>query len=150
MVRAVIQRVTRAEVVVKGQCVGAIAAGLVVLLGIAVGDSKRDATYLANKIINLRIFEDGDGRMNRSLLSTGGELLAVSQFTLLGDCRKGRRPSFSNAAAPKEAEHLYHMFVQASRAAGVKVETGQFRTEMMVKIHNQGPVTLVLDSRKEE
>ncbi|HHT70574.1 MAG TPA: D-tyrosyl-tRNA(Tyr) deacylase [Firmicutes bacterium] len=148
--RAVIQRAKKAQVTVEGRVVGTIGPGLVVLLGVAVGDIEKDAIYLVDKITNLRIFEDEAGKMNHSLLDTGGELLVVSQFTLLGDCQKGRRPSFVKAAPPEEAEPLYEIFVNAARAAGVKVGTGEFRTEMLVEIHNHGPVTLTLESRREE
>ena len=116
--RAVIQRAKKAQVTVEGRVVGTIGPGLVVLLGVAVGDTEKDAIYLVDKIINLRIFEDEAGKMNHSLLDTGGELLVVSQFTLLGDCQKGRRPSFVKAAPPEEAEPLYEIFVNAARAAG--------------------------------
>ncbi|NLG86456.1 MAG: D-tyrosyl-tRNA(Tyr) deacylase [Firmicutes bacterium] len=146
--RAVIQRVQKAQVMVRGEVVGSIGAGLVVLLGVAVGDTTKDAAFLAEKIVNLRIFEDDTGKLNRSLLDTGGQVLAVSQFTLLGNCQKGRRPSFVEAAPPEEAEPLYEDFVQAVRSAGVQVATGIFRTEMLVEIHNQGPVTLILESRR--
>lgn len=148
--RAVLQRVKKAQVTVDKTVVGAIGPGLVVLLGVAVGDSAEDAAYLAEKTVNLRIFEDEAGKLNRSLLDVGGEVLAVSQFTLLGDCRKGRRPSFVQAAAPEIAEPLYEKYVDALKRAGVRVATGVFRTEMLVEIHNHGPVTLILDSRRED
>ncbi|HHY92899.1 MAG TPA: D-tyrosyl-tRNA(Tyr) deacylase, partial [Firmicutes bacterium] len=141
--RAVLQRVTQAKVSVNGQVVGAIGPGLVVLLGVAAGDTAADAAFLAEKTINLRIFEDEAGKLNLSLLDTGGEILAVSQFTLLADCRKGRRPSFVAAAAPELAEPLYEEYVAALKQAGVRVATGVFRTEMLVEIHNHGPVTLI-------
>jgi D-tyrosyl-tRNA(Tyr) deacylase len=126
--------------------VGQIGSGLLVLLGVAKGDTAKDADYLANKIINLRIFEDEDRKMNRSLLETGGELLAVSQFTLLADCRKGRRPSFIEAAEPEKATDLYETFVNMVRAKGVAVQTGRFRAIMEVALINDGPVTIIIDS----
>jgi len=147
--RAVIQRVKKAQVTVNGEVTGTIGEGLVVLLGVAKGDTEKDATYLADKIINLRVFEDEEGKLNRSLLDVGGQILAVSQFTLLGDCRKGRRPSFGNAAVPEEAEPLYNVFVNAIKDADINVATGVFRTEMVVEIHNDGPVTLIIESRRE-
>lgn len=147
--RAVVQRVKKAKVTVNGKEAGAIGPGLVVLLGVAVPDTEKDAIYLADKVVNLRIFEDEAGKMNLSLLDTGGAALVVSQFTLLGNCQKGRRPSFVEAAAPEEAENLYEVFVNAVRAAGVNASTGVFRTEMLVEIHNHGPVTLILESRRE-
>ena len=146
--RAVVQRVSSAHVAVDGQTVGAIGAGLVVLLGVAEGDSGADVTYMADKIVNLRIFEDAAGKMNRSLLETGGALLAVSQFTLLGDCRKGRRPSFIEAARPEEGKRLYDAFCDAVRTFGVRVETGRFQAMMQVALVNDGPVTILVDSRK--
>lgn len=146
--RAVVQRVKQSEVKVDGQTVGAIGAGLLVLLGVADGDTDADAKALADKCVDLRIFDDGEGKMNLSLEQFDGQLLAVSQFTLLGDCRKGRRPSFVAAAAPEEAERLYECYVQAVRDRGIHVETGQFRAMMDVQLVNWGPVTLLLDSRK--
>lgn len=146
--RAVVQRVTRSSVAVDDQIVGAINKGLMVLLGVEHGDDEKDMTYMVDKIVNLRIFEDEDGKMNRSLIDEQGELLAVSQFTLLGDARKGKRPSFSNAARPDEANDLYEQFVEKARSLGVKVETGQFQAHMMVDILNDGPVTLLIDSKK--
>lgn len=146
--RAVVQRVTRSSVAVDDQIVGAISKGLMVLLGVEHGDDEKDMTYMVDKIVNLRIFEDEDGKMNRSLIDEQGELLAVSQFTLLGDARKGKRPSFSNAARPDEANDLYEQFVEKARSLGVKVETGQFQAHMMVDILNDGPVTLLIDSKK--
>lgn len=147
--RACIQRVSQAQVSVANEVVGQIGAGLLVLLGVAEGDGEPDALQLAAKIVELRIFEDADGKMNRSLLEIGGAALIVSQFTLLGDCRKGRRPSYSTAAAPEVAERLYERFVEAVRAAGVEVAIGQFRQHMEVSLTNSGPVTLLLDSRKQ-
>lgn len=145
--RAVVQRVSESSVSVAGRVVGAIGPGLLVLLGVAQGDTRQDADYLADKIVQLRIFEDETGKMNRSLLETGGALLVVSQFTLLGDCRKGRRPSFAGAAPPETAEALYEHFAAQVRAKGVPVATGQFRAMIKVHIINDGPVTLVIDSR---
>jgi D-tyrosyl-tRNA(Tyr) deacylase len=144
---ACIQRVTEASVTIDGQVVGRIGQGLVVLLGVATGDTEKDAQQLAHKICELRIFEDDDGKMNRALLDVGGRLLAVSQFTLLADCRKGRRPSFIGAAPPQEAERLYEVFVAAVRSQGVHTETGRFRAMMQVALVNDGPVTILLDTR---
>jgi D-tyrosyl-tRNA(Tyr) deacylase len=146
--RAVLQRVTRASVRVEGSTVGEIACGLVVLLGVARDDTDADAGYLVEKIASLRIFDDADGRMNVSVAESNGALLVVSQFTLYGDARRGRRPSWSEAAAPEEAEKLYEFFVAKARAAGLHVETGSFRTMMEVELVNDGPVTILLDSRK--
>jgi D-tyrosyl-tRNA(Tyr) deacylase len=128
---------------------GAIKQGILVLLGVAQGDDDSDVDYLVDKMINLRIFEDSDGKMNLSLLQIGGKVLAVSQFTLLADCRKGRRPGFSAAAAPQEADALYQTFVARVRQRGVEVECGVFQADMQVSLINDGPVTLLLDSRKE-
>jgi D-tyrosyl-tRNA(Tyr) deacylase len=147
--RIVLQRVTRAHVEVGGETAGSIGAGLVILIGVTHPDTQEDADYLASKIIQLRIFPDDEGRMNRSLLDAGGALLVVSQFTLYGDCRKGRRPSFDRAAAPEAARGLYEYFVQRLRSSNVKVETGVFQAEMEVHLVNDGPVTFVLDSRPE-
>jgi D-tyrosyl-tRNA(Tyr) deacylase len=149
-VRAVLQRVKKAKVSVGEEVVSSIGPGLVVLLGVAADDGVKDAIYLAEKTVNLRIFEDEEGKLNRSLLEVGGEVLVVSQFTLLGDCRKGRRPSFVDAAPPEIAEPLYQSYVEAVKKTGVKVTTGIFRTEMLVEIHNHGPVTLILESRRED
>lgn len=146
--RAVIQRVSQASVTVDGEVVGAIERGLLVLLGVAQGDTEHDARTLATKIVELRIFEDDAGKMNRSLAEGEGSLLVVSQFTLLGDCRKGRRPSFIAAAAPELAEQLYQTFVAAASVQGIRVATGRFRAQMDVALVNDGPVTLLLDSRK--
>lgn len=146
--RACVQRVSEAAVTVDGETAGRIGAGLVVLLGVATGDTEDDAAHLADKIATLRIFEDDDGKMNRSLADVGGAMLVVSQFTLLGDCRKGRRPSFTGAALPEEAQRLYEVFVAAVRNAGLEVATGRFREHMHVTLTNDGPVTLLLDSRK--
>ena len=144
--RAVVQRVKQSTVKTDNEIVGQIGSGLLVLLGVAKGDTAKDADYLANKIINLRIFEDEDRKMNRSLLETGGELLAVSQFTLLADCRKGRRPSFIEAAEPEKATDLYETFVNMVRAKGVTVQTGRFRAMMEVALINDGPVTIIIES----
>ena len=145
--RAVVQRVKQSSVKAGNEIVGQIGKGLLVLLGVAKDDTAKDADYLVNKIINLRIFEDQDGKMNRSLLETGGELLAVSQFTLLADCRKGRRPSFVEAAQPQKAIDLYTKFVDLVREKGVKVQTGRFRAMMEVALINDGPVTIIIESR---
>jgi len=147
-VRAVVQRVTQAWVEVGGEVVGAIDKGFLVLLGVANGDTLADAAYLAEKTAGLRIFEDDGGKMNLALSEVGGAVLAVSQFTLLGDCRKGRRPGFTDAAPPELADALYNAYVAALRATGLTVATGVFRAEMQVHLVNDGPVTLLLDSRK--
>ena len=147
--RAVIQRVKEARVEVEGEVVGRIGEGMLILLGAGKDDSEEDARYLADKAIALRIFEDPEGKMNLSVRETGGEVLVVSQFTLYGDCRKGRRPSFDKAAPPELAEELYELFVREIRERGVKVETGRFRAMMDVHLINRGPVTLMLDSKKE-
>ena len=146
--RAVVQRVSRAAVSVDGAPVSSIGPGLLVLLGVARGDGEADLAYLADKVVNLRVFPDEGGHMNRSLLETGGELLVVSQFTLLGDARRGRRPGFIEAAAPEEALRLYQDFVARVRAGGLRVGEGVFRADMDVELVNRGPVTLMLDSRK--
>jgi D-tyrosyl-tRNA(Tyr) deacylase len=147
-VKALLQRVTEASVSVGGEAVGRIGRGLVILVGIASGDTEKDIQYLVPKIVNLRIFPDDEGRFNLSALDIKGELLVVSQFTLLADTRKGRRPSFVEAAPPAEAEQLFERFVVQARATGLKVETGRFQQYMQVKIHNDGPVTILLDSRE--
>lgn len=147
--RACVQRVSRASVTVGGEVSGEISAGLLVLLGVAVGDHETDAKLLADKIVGLRIFEDEQGKMNRSVLEAAGGMLVVSQFTLLGDCRKGRRPSFTAAAPPELAEALYEIFVAQCRALGATVATGRFRQHMDVSLINDGPVTMLLDSRRE-
>ncbi len=144
---AVIQRVHQSSVTVENTIIGEIGRGLLVLLGVAKDDKAEDADYLADKIVNLRIFEDENGKMNRSLLETDGEMLVVSQFTLLGDCRKGRRPSFVQAAGPDKANELYEHFVRQIRQKGVAVKTGRFRTMMAVSLINDGPVTLILESK---
>jgi D-tyrosyl-tRNA(Tyr) deacylase len=146
--RAVIQRVSRAKVTVDGEIVGEIGNGILVLLGVASEDSEKEAAYLLEKTLNLRIFEDADEKMNLSLLDTKGELLVVSQFTLYGDARKGRRPSFIRAAAPDEANRLYEFFVSEARKQIGKVETGRFQAMMDVELVNDGPVTILLDSEK--
>ena len=147
-VRGVVQRVSEASVRVDGEVVGSIGPGLVVLVGVGGGDAERDADYLAEKILNLRVFPDEAGQMNRSVLDVSGGLLVVSQFTLLGDARKGRRPSYSDAAPPEEANRLYEHLVSRLRPSGLKVATGVFRAIMDVALVNQGPVTILLDSRK--
>jgi len=147
--RACVQRVSEASVTVEGEVTGRIARGLVVLLGVAADDAPADAGYLAEKIVGLRVFEDADGKMNLGLLEAGGAMLVVSQFTLLGDCRKGRRPSFTEAAGPELAQTLYDAFVAAVTSQGVTVATGRFRQNMRVSLENDGPVTLLLDSRKQ-
>jgi D-tyrosyl-tRNA(Tyr) deacylase len=147
--RAVVQRVSRAEVRIDGTVVGRIGRGLVVLVGAGQGDGDADLEYLADKIVNLRIFPDAAGAMNVALSEAGGALLVVSQFTLYGDCRKGRRPSFVEALAPAAAEALYDKFVKRLRDTGAPVETGRFRAMMEVDLVNDGPVTLLLDSRKQ-
>jgi D-tyrosyl-tRNA(Tyr) deacylase len=146
--KAVLQRVTRASVTVDDQIVGQIGQGLLVLLGVEPDDTEADAQQLADKTIQLRIFDDADGKMNLALTDVGGALLVVSQFTLLGDCRKGRRPSFIQAAPPEIAGRLYEAFVAAAGAQGVRVATGKFRAMMQVELVNDGPVTLLLDSKK--
>ncbi len=144
--RAVVQRVRRAEVRVDGQVVGKIDAGMLILLGIGKDDTEGAGAALAEKIANLRIFDDAQGKMNQSLLETRGQVLCVSQFTLYGDCRKGRRPSYDQAAQPERAEILYESFVASMRKLGIRTETGRFRAMMEVELVNDGPVTLLLDS----
>jgi len=146
--RAVIQRVKEASVSVETEEVGRIDQGILVLLGVGQDDGPGDAIYMAEKVVHLRIFADEQGKMNRSLLDVGGGLLAVSQFTLWGDCRKGRRPSFITAAEPSKAEELYEAFVQHAGSLGVTVATGRFQEMMEVSLVNDGPVTLLLDSKK--
>ena len=145
--RAVIQRVERSSVNADGRHVAGIGVGLLVLLGVNRTDTEADAEYLARKTSRLRIFEDADGKMNRSLIDIGGEMLVVSQFTLYGDCRKGMRPSFTHAAPPEMAEPLYEWFVSKLRAEGVHVQTGRFGAAMAVNLVNDGPVTLIIDSK---
>lgn len=146
--RAVVQRISKGKVIVDEQTTGAIDKGLLVFLGVTNGDTLEDVKYMAEKIVNLRIFEDEDEKMNLSLKDIEGEILAVSQFTLLGDCRKGRRPSFTEAAKPEEANKLYEVFVSKCRDLGVKVETGVFQAHMMVHSINDGPITMLIDSKK--
>jgi len=146
-VKVLLQRVTQASVSIGEERVSRIGRGLVALVGVAKGDTEKDARYLVEKTINLRVFPDDEGKFNLSLLDVNGELLAVSQFTLLADTRKGRRPSFSQAALPSEAEDLFNSFVEMVKAAGLKVATGRFQQHMLVEIHNNGPVTMLLDSK---
>ena len=146
--RAVVQRVTRASVTVDHEVTGEISHGLLVLLGVAHDDAESDADYLADKIAGLRIFEDDAGKMNRSVIDAGGALLAVSQFTLYGDVRRGKRPSFDDAARPERARELYDYFVARIRALGLRCETGRFQAMMEVSLVNSGPVTILLESRK--
>lgn len=146
--RAVVQRVSRGKVTVGGLVTGEIGRGLLVLLGVAEADTRADADYLADKISGLRIFEDADGKMNLSVAEVGGAILAVSQFTLYGDVRRGKRPSFDAAAAPGPARELYEYFVSKIRAAGLRCETGRFQEMMTVELVNEGPVTILLDSGK--
>ena len=144
---ALVQRVSEASVIVDDKIISKIGKGLVVLLGVAKGDDDNDVSYLANKVTNLRIFDDENGKMNLSLIETDGEMLVVSQFTLLGDCRKGRRPGFEMAALPEDAERLYEKFIDDINNSGMKVRKGVFAASMLVKIFNDGPVTFILDSR---
>lgn len=148
--RAVVQRVSQCAVTVENKTIGAIDCGLAVLLGVAQGDTERQADYLAEKIVHLRIFEDETGKMNRSLADINGGMLVISQFTLLADSRKGRRPSFGEAAPPDVAEKLYAHFVSKVRQMGIKTATGQFRATMQVHLTNEGPVTLILETPKSE
>jgi D-tyrosyl-tRNA(Tyr) deacylase len=146
--RAVVQRVSRARVTVKGETAGEIGLGLLVLLGVGAGDTRTEAEYLVEKTIGLRIFEDAGGKMNLSVAEVGGALLVVSQFTLYGDARRGKRPSFDGAAPPEQARELYEYFVEKVRASGVRSETGRFQETMQVELVNEGPVTILLDSGK--
>jgi D-tyrosyl-tRNA(Tyr) deacylase len=146
--RCVVQRVTAASVLVEGQVVGAIGKGLVALIGVANGDGTADIDYVASKIRGLRVFGDDQGRMNRSLLEAGGSVLAISQFTLLGDVRRGRRPAFGDAAPPALARPVYDAVVEALRAGGVPVATGVFQADMALTLTNDGPVTIMIDSRR--
>lgn len=146
--RAVVQRVSRAKVTINDWVSGEIGLGLLVLLGVGQQDTENDASYLAEKIVGLRIFEDSDGKMNRSVQEVSGSLLVVSQFTLYGDVRRGKRPSFDAAAPPGEARRLYEFFVDRVRAAGLRCETGRFQEMMQVELVNEGPVTILLDSAK--
>jgi len=144
--KAVIQRVKESSVSIENEIIGSIKRGLLILLGVAKGDQKAEADYLSEKVANLRIFEDENGKMNRSLLETGGEALVISQFTLLGDCRKGRRPSFIAAAEPEDANLLYEYFANRLRDKGIFVQKGKFRAMMDVALVNDGPVTLIVES----
>lgn len=146
--RCVVQRVSRASVTVEGKITGQVEKGYMVLVGVEMGDTEQDMRYCAEKVAGLRVFEDENGKMNLSVKDVGGAVLAVSQFTLLGDARHGRRPSFSNAARPEEANALYEAFCEALRAENIRVETGVFQTDMQVELVNDGPVTILLDSRK--
>ena len=146
--RAVVQRVTEGSVTVEGKITGEINNGFVVLLGVGNEDTEADADYIADKVSNLRVFEDEEGKMNLSLKDVGGEILAISQFTLYGDCRKGRRPGFTEAARPEKAKALYDYFTEKLRSYDIKVGEGIFQAEMLVKIYNDGHVTLLLDSKK--
>ena len=146
--RAVVQRVTNASVTVDNETVGAIGPGIMVLIGVADTDTDKDLKYIIDKVMNLRIFDDENGVMNRSVIDAGGSILAVSQFTLYGDARGGRRPSYIRAAKPEPADAMYERAVAAWRENGIHVETGRFRTEMMVSLVNHGPVTILLDSEK--
>lgn len=146
--RAVVQRVKSSKVVVEDKVVGKIGMGFNVLLGVEDKDEEKDLKYLVDKIVNLRVFEDSEGKMNLSIKDVGGEILAISQFTLLGDCRKGRRPSFIGAARPDEAKKYYDKFIEMIKIENIKVESGIFQAEMMVEINNDGPVTILLDSKK--
>jgi D-tyrosyl-tRNA(Tyr) deacylase len=146
--RAVVQRVSRGKVTVEGEIVGQIGLGLLVLLGVGRDDTEADAAYLAEKIAGLRVFEDANGKMNLSVKDAGGNVLAVSQFTLYGDVRRGKRPSFAAAAPPEKAQQLYEFFIEQIRAAGISCETGRFQAMMQVELVNEGPVTILLDSGK--
>jgi len=146
--RAVVQRVSASRVEVEGRTVGETGAGLLILLGVGRDDTGEDADYLAEKLINLRIFTDEQGKMNLSIMDTGGLMLVVSQFTLYGDVRRGRRPSYSEAAEPERAKELYQYFVERVRSQGIRTETGIFQAMMQVSLTNDGPVTILLDSRK--
>ena len=146
--RAVIQRIERAAVSVSGETVGSVKKGLLIFLGVGKGDDEQDIKYIADKALALRIFEDGDGKMNLSVTDIGGELLVISQFTLYGDCRKGRRPSFDTAMPPKDANVMYERFVEYIKKSGLKTETGVFGADMRVELVNDGPVTINLDSKK--
>ncbi|PLS15623.1 D-tyrosyl-tRNA(Tyr) deacylase [Bacillus sp. M6-12] len=148
--RLVVQRSKKAQVTVEGTVTGSIQHGLVLLVGVTHGDSKEDAAYLADKIVNLRIFEDSEGKMNLSLHDTGGSILSISQFTLYGDCRKGRRPNFMDAARPEEANVIYEAFNEELQNRGVQVETGIFGAMMQVDLVNDGPVTLIVESKEKK
>lgn len=146
--RAVVQLVNHASVTVAGELTGKIQKGLLVFLGVAEGDTPKDLQYIIDKVVGLRVFEDAEGKMNLSVKDVGGAILAVSQFTLYGDCRHGKRPSFTAAAKPETANAVYEQFVAGCQAAGVPVATGRFRTHMLVELENDGPVTILLDSTK--
>ncbi len=146
--RAVVQRVKKGSVEIEEKEIGKIEKGLVILLGVGQNDTEKDAEYLAEKIVNLRIFEDKEGKMNLSVKDINGQILVISQFTLYGDCKKGRRPSFISAALPDKAVKLYDYFVKSIKNYGLKIETGEFQAMMLVKIYNDGPVTILLDSEK--
>jgi len=146
--RSVVQRVKRASVIVNGETVGKISAGLLVLLAVGQDDGEKDVIWMVDKLVGLRIFEDEVGKMNCSVIDVGGEILMVSQFTLYGDCRSGKRPSFTTAAPPEQAKALFEQIIEATRSRGLKVETGIFQAEMDVELINNGPVTLLLDSEK--
>lgn len=146
--RAVVQRVSRAKVTVNGQVAGEIGPGLLALLGVGQNDTEADADYLAEKIAGLRVFEDAEGKMNRAVGESGGAVLAISQFTLYGDVRRGKRPSFDAAARPEQGRRLYEHFVEKIRATGLRCETGRFQEMMQVELVNEGPVTILLDSQK--
>lgn len=146
--RAVVQLVNHASVTVEGEVTGKIAKGFLVFLGVAEGDTQKDLQYIIDKVVGLRVFEDAEGKMNLSVKDVGGAILAVSQFTLYGDCRHGKRPSFTAAAKPEIANNFYEQFVAGCKEAGVAVETGRFRTHMLVELENDGPVTILLDSSK--
>lgn len=146
--RAVVQRATKGSVEIEGKVVGSIGKGLVVLLGVSENDTMEDVNYTAEKVLNLRVFDDEEGKMNYSLLDVKGELLVVSQFTLYGDCRKGRRPNYMAAAKPEKADELYNEFVKMCKVQQVKTETGVFQADMQVNIINDGPVTIIIDSEK--
>ena len=146
--RAVVQRVSRAQVVIDGEIAGQIGLGLLILLGVGHDDTEVDANYLAEKIAGLRVFEDDSGKMNRSVQDVGGSVLAVSQFTLYGDVRRGKRPSFDRASPPEKARQLYESFVERIRSTGLRCETGRFQERMKVELVNEGPVTILLDSAR--
>jgi len=148
--KALLQRVSHASVSVKGEVIGTIGQGFAILLGVAQGDTEKDAQYLAKKVVNLRIFQDQQGKFNRSALDVKGELLVVSQFTLLASTKKGHRPSFTEAAPPEEAEPLFDLFVELLRGSGLRVVKGLFRQHLLVEIHNDGPVTIMLDTREQK
>jgi D-aminoacyl-tRNA deacylase len=147
--RAVVQRISRAKVTVENEIVGQVGKGFLVLLGVSQDDTQDDVIFMAQKIAELRVFRDEEGKMNLSLQDVGGQMLVVSQFTLYGDCRKGRRPSFVRAAPPEKADELYQSFVAEVRGQGIHVETGQFQADMDVELVNEGPVTLLIESNKE-